>query len=95
MTLGDAITWGLIVVTGAVIIKNQNKIIMTNEELVARIDAQATKLTKIQTEIQALKDTINTTPNVPQVVVDAVDRVDAALQATDDMNEDTPTPPAE
>lgn len=61
---------------------------MDNTELVTKLDAQTARLTKIQTEIQALKDAIANAGNVPQSVIDAVDRLDAAMTATDDLNPD-------
>lgn len=66
---------------------------MTNEEAVARMDAQEIKLTKIKTEIQALKDAILNQGNVSPEVEAAIGRVDAALQATDDLNEDAAPQP--
>lgn len=65
-------------------------IIMTNAELVTKLQEDGVKLDKIITEIQALKDKANTTPDVPQDIVDAVNSLDAKLTAADDMNEDAP-----
>lgn len=73
------------------IIKLQNnKIIMTNQELSTKLDAANTKVDKIITEIQKLKDLVNTTPDVPQNIVDAVTSLESKLQAADDLNEDAP-----
>lgn len=67
-----------------------NKIIMTNQELAGKLEAANTKVDKIITEIQALKNLVNTTPNVPQNIVDAVASLESKLQAADDLNEDAP-----
>lgn len=75
------------------IIKLQvNKIIMKNEELLAKLDAANAKADKIIAEIQALKELVNTTPDVPQNIVDAVNSLESKLQAADDLNEDAPPP---
>lgn len=74
------------------IIKLQNhKIIMTNEELLAKLEAANTKTDKIITEIQALKDLVGQTPDVPQNIVDAVNALEGKLQAADDLNADATT----
>lgn len=61
---------------------------MTNQELLDKLTAANTKVDKIITEIQALKDLVNQTPNVPQNIVDAVNDLESKLQAADDLNED-------
>ena len=61
---------------------------MTNEELLAKLDSANTKTDKIITEIQALKELVNTTPDVPQNIVDAVNTLEGKLQSADDLNED-------
>lgn len=61
---------------------------MNNAELTAKLDAQTTRVNKIITEIQALKVIIANADNVPQNVIDAVARLDAATQAADDQNPD-------
>lgn len=68
-----------------------NKIIMTNAELSAKLDAANTKVDKIIVEVQALKDLVGTTPDVPQNIVDAVTALEAKLQAADDLNADATT----
>lgn len=71
------------------ILKLQNKqIIMTNQELLDKLNAANSKVDKITTEIQALKDLVTTTPDVPQNIVDAVTALEGKLQAADDLNED-------
>lgn len=78
------------------IIKLLKQIIMTNEELLAKLEAANTKTDKVIAEIQALKDLVNSTPEVPQNIVDAVNALESKLQAADDMNEDAPpAPPVE
>jgi hypothetical protein len=71
--------------------KQLNKIIMTNEELLAQIEAANAKADKVITEVQALKDLVGTTPDVPQVVVDAVNNLTSKLDQLDAINEDAPT----
>lgn len=61
---------------------------MTNEEAVARIEANTQRLVKIQGEIQKLKDAINNAGDVSPEVAAALDALDAAVAATDDLNED-------
>lgn len=61
---------------------------MTNEELLQKLTDANTKVDKITTEIQALKDLVTTTPDVPQNIVDAVTSLESKLQAADDLNED-------
>lgn len=65
-----------------------NKIIMTNEELLAQIEAANAKADKVITEVQALKDLVGTTPDVPQVIVDAVNALTGKLDQLDAINED-------
>jgi len=71
------------------ILNKLNLIIMKNEELLAKLDSANAKTDKIITEIQALKELVNTTPDVPQNIVDAVNTLESKLQAADDLNEDT------
>jgi hypothetical protein len=92
MTNGETILIFLLAITGAVVVKKLNKIIMTNEELVVALDAQTEKVNKVITEIQALKDLVGQTDGVPQVVIDAVDRLNAAIDSADAMNEDATAP---
>lgn len=61
---------------------------MNNEELLQKLTDANTKVDKITTEIQALKDLVTGTPDVPQNIVDAVTALEAKLQAADDLNED-------
>jgi hypothetical protein len=67
-----------------------NKIIMTNEELLAQIEAANAKADKVIAEVQALKDLVGTTPDVPQVIVDAVANLTSKLDQIDAINEDAP-----
>jgi hypothetical protein len=70
------------------IIQKLNSIIMTNEELKSLlVDANA-KVDKVKTEIQALKDLVAASANVPQDVVDAVNALGSNLQSADDLNPD-------
>ena len=70
------------------ILNKLNLIIMTNEELLAKLDSANAKTDKIITEIQALKELVNTTPDVPQNIVDAVNTLESKLQTADDLNTD-------
>lgn len=63
---------------------------MNTQEAIAKLDALTAKVQKVQKEVQALKDTVGNRDDVPQEVVDAIDRVDNALTAVDDINEDAP-----
>jgi hypothetical protein len=67
-----------------------NKLNMTQEELVASLETANAKADKVITEVQALKDLVSTTPDVPQVVVDAVNNLNAKLDQLDAINEDAP-----
>jgi chromosome segregation ATPase len=71
---------------------------MGNEEVLAKLTSANAKVDKVITEVQALKDLVNTTPAVPQPIVDAVNALESKLQQLDDLNEDAPTteePPVE
>jgi hypothetical protein len=70
------------------ILNKLNLIIMKNEELLAKLDSANAKTDKIITEIQALKELVKTTPDVPQNIVDAVNTLESKLQTADDLNED-------
>lgn len=74
------------------IVKLLKQIIMTNEELLAKLTAANAKADKIITEIQALKDLVTGTPDVPQNIIDAVNELEGKLQAADDLNEDAVQP---
>lgn len=68
-----------------------NQIVMTNEEAIAKLDAQAVKLEKVRAEVQALKDAAQADGNVSPELAAAIDRVDAAIIGVDDINEDAET----
>ena len=61
---------------------------MTNAELKDLLVASNAKVDKIKTEIQALKDLVAASDNVPQDIVDAVNALGANLQSADDLNPD-------
>jgi phage-related minor tail protein len=61
---------------------------MNFDELAAQLLTYASQLAKVKTEVQALKDTIANTANVPQNVIDAANAVGAALGEVDDLNQD-------
>lgn len=70
------------------IINKLKSIQMSNEELLALLLADDAKVDKIITEIQALKDLVASTGNVPQNIVDAINSLGTKLQAADDLNAD-------
>ena len=70
------------------ILHKLNQIQMTNAELLQLLTDDNTKIEKIITEIQALKDSVNSNPDVPQDIVDAVNKIGTNLQAADDLNAD-------
>lgn len=63
---------------------------MKQSELLTKLTSYEAKLTKIESEVQALalKDSIDSDPNVSQAIVDSVDRLDGLLAAVDDINID-------
>ena len=61
---------------------------MTNAELLELLVADKAQVEKIITEIQALKDLVAASANVPQDVVDAVNALGTTLQSADDLNAD-------
>ena len=60
---------------------------MDNAELVAKLEAQKAQVDKVIAEIEALKELVANSQNVPQNVVDAVNALGASIQAADDENE--------
>jgi len=70
------------------IIQKLNSIIMTDAELKDLLVTANEKVDKIKTEIQALKDLVAASENVPQDVVDAVNALGSNLQSADDLNPD-------
>lgn len=62
---------------------------MKISELAAKLSNQTEKVEKIITEIQALKDSLSDV-ELPQEAIDAMGRLDAALQAADELNPDAP-----
>ena len=61
---------------------------MTNAELLELLVADKAQVEKIIAEIQALKDLVAASANVPQDVVDAVNALGTTLQSADDLNPD-------
>jgi len=70
------------------IINKLNQLIMTNAELKDLLVAANGKVDKVKTEIQALKDLVANSANVPQDVIDAVNALGSNLQSADDLNPD-------
>jgi uncharacterized protein YoxC len=74
------------------ILTNQNKIIMTTQEAVEKLNGVATQLGKVRTEVQKLVDAAANNGNVSPELQAAIDSVAAAVQGVDDLNADeTPT----
>ena len=67
-----------------------NKIIMTNAELKAALEAANTKLDKVTTEVQTLADAVASNGNVPEDIAALVTSLNEKLQAVDDINADAP-----
>lgn len=67
---------------------------MKLSELPARLSLIGDRVDKVKIEVQKLKDIVLGDPDVPQAVVDQLIRVESAVGAVDDINEDeTPPPP--
>lgn len=79
------------------IIKKLNKMALSQQEAIAKLDAQAEVLTKVKSEVEALKEIAEGAGNVSPELEAAIGRVDAAIKGVDDINEDAPAeePPAE
>lgn len=74
----------------AIHINNQKitKMALSTEAAVAKIDAQTQILVKVKTEVENLKDAVSNSGNVPPEVEAALGRLDAAISAVDELNED-------
>jgi len=75
------------------IIKKLNKIMATQAEAAVQLDTVTTKLGKVLTEIQALKDAAAAAANVSPELQAAIDRVVGAAEAADNANPDAPIEP--
>lgn len=63
--------------------------VMSNTEIVlAKIAEYKAQLAKIAAEVQALKALVGSTPDTPQVIVDAVNDLQPTIQGIDDINPD-------
>lgn len=83
---------------GADEIKSQlNKIVMTTEEAVAKLNGIATQLQKVKAEVQILVDAGANAGNITPELQAAIANVAGAVQGVDDLNADAPPaePPAE
>lgn len=69
-----------------------NKIMATEQEVLAQLDAANAKADKVITEVQALRDEVNTTPGVPESIVSRINDLANKLQAIDDINPDAEPP---
>lgn len=66
---------------------------MTQEEAIAKLDAQAVQLEKVRAEVQALKDAGANQPNITPELEAAINRVGEAITGVDDLNADAATEP--
>lgn len=67
---------------------NQRQNQMNHQELADALNTANTKVDKIITEIQALKDALANADNVPAGVQDAATALFSNLQVADDLNAD-------
>jgi DNA repair ATPase RecN len=70
------------------IINQLNKLTMTTQEAIQKINDNTAKLEKVRTEVQNLKDAVANAGNVDPEIEAALGRLDAALTAVDDINPD-------
>jgi hydroxymethylpyrimidine/phosphomethylpyrimidine kinase len=74
-----------------------NKILMTNEEEVLKIEALTAQVEKVAGEVSAVKAALANAlaggSSVPQIVQDAIAKLGSAIQAADDLNVDVVIPP--
>lgn len=61
-------------------------------ELEGKLTTLTTQVTKIATEVQALKDALANV-EIPEAAETALANLTTALKAVDDLNEDAPPPP--
>lgn len=92
LLIGIGAALGLILGKQCTINKKLNQLIMTNEEAIAKLDAQATQLEKVRTEVQTLIDAATNQGNVSPELEAAINRVQAAIQTVDDQNADAEPP---
>lgn len=72
-----------------------NKIMATEQEVLEQLDAANAKADKVISEVQALRDEVNTTPGVPESIVERVNSLANKLQQIDDINPDAEPPAGE
>jgi len=72
------------------IIKQNYNMALSQAELAAKLEAATAKVTKIGTEVQALKDIIVSQGNVTPEVEAALASLETALTGVDDLNPDAP-----
>lgn len=92
----------IIAVTAAVLIDTLRrqeyllrKIAMNQKELLDQINAANAKTEKIIGEVRALKTAVENAANVPQEIVDAVNRLTGSLDDADALNPDAPATAAD
>jgi hypothetical protein len=70
------------------IINKLNQIIMTNQEAIDKLNAQATQLAKVRAEVQKLVDAAQNQGNVSPELEAAITNVENAIKGVDDLNPD-------
>lgn len=75
-------------ITLLIIITKLSQMAQTDAELLAGLQAANAKVDKIKTEIQALKDAVANSTNVPAEIEAAANQLFTNLQSADDMNPD-------
>jgi prefoldin subunit 5 len=64
---------------------------MTQEEAIAKLNAQATQLAKVRAEVQKFIDAAQNQGNVSPELEAAINSVQDAIQGVDDLNTDETT----
>lgn len=71
--------------------KKMDVIMGTQKELAVKLDAVATQVEKVRTEVESVKQALLDSLNVDPEVQAAFDRLESAVQGVDDLNEDSTT----
>lgn len=69
-----------------------NKVLMTQEEAIAKLNANAEQLAKVKAEVQKLVDAGQNQPDISPELEAAITAVSNAIQGVDDLNADVETP---
>lgn len=98
-TLLGRMIWNFLIgaLVGAIlwrIQKTTKDILMKQSELEGKFNAMADQVSKIATEIKALKESLGDS-EIPAAAQEALNRLSALIQSADELNEDAPTTPPE